>query len=129
MADVVIETGTGNSALVISGTPQNYQAEDFPVQQNTTYLPAPSDPLLVFIEDTISISSKARKLQLYGNSPSATNPRDTIRKPPRLAGSANPFIRTYEQSARLHLGDGNESYALAGDRVDISEQAYRLIQI
>jgi hypothetical protein len=129
MADIVIETGTGNSPLVISGTPHNYRAEDYPAEQNTTYRPSLSDPSLAFVEDTVSISLKARKLQRCDNRMLGKNSQYEFQNPSRPPESANPFIRTYEQSYRLRPDEGSESYPLTGDRIEISERAYRLIQI
>ncbi len=129
MADIVIETGKGSAALVIAGTLRNNRAADYPAEQNPPALPLPSDSLLGTIEDTVSISLKARNSQRDFSFPTPpTLPAADLNQTLTAAG-ANPFLRSYEQSYRLRFFDDRfDSDSFTGDRIDISEEALKIMQ-
>lgn len=123
MADIVIETGSGSAPLVDSSSSRSSRSDSDPVEQNTALLPVLSEPFFDFVEDTVSISSTARRLQFSGKA--LLDPFRALKADPPL--SANPFVKTYQMAGRLPFHtEEKKSHRFTVDHIDISERAYQL---
>jgi len=129
MADMIIESGKGNASLSTTGSHHSYLTDRLNFSEDNS-LPIPvADVLTLHVQDRVSLSPQAlnlslRQLPMSGASDQSDKNRPDVR------ASANPLLRTYEQSYRFILPeeDSISTGLLGPDRISISLEARSMLQ-
>ncbi len=125
MADIVIEPGTANTTLIITGSAGRQKT----AQSSPKNLPAPAMPALDYmtrvVEDTISISPRAR---LLSANEEASPPEPLREIPEARANSLQSSVRVYEEALRaaVYAGRPEDRNGPGIDRVSVSSEARQL---
>jgi hypothetical protein len=124
MADIIIESGKAGSPLIVSGTVRNYRFVHPSTENASSYVQL-SDNFLSNIEDSISISSKARELNFQsGQKLPGPDLHLLNQNQPKSDFSTNDLLKKYQEASHLKLA--YEPFDITIDRITISQEASTL---